>query len=1285
MALGGPNGIDQPLFPNESQQRRGDTQHTAARSALRRLVLAAAACEGAAGAAATAADQIAQLRADVARASAREAKDELRPCFSYGNQGHFRDAGLIKSHSLSRLADVEAAGKAANARADVALQKERRARMALRQQTSSPHDATSISDTIASRETRRREPTLTAEAKVQLRMELVAEIEEARRARAHVEVLTDRLRESEAEMSSSSKELRCLRAGEASCLKDLEMEVAAAKYSLAAEATAASDLRNEIDDAAAECRAMRQAKTIEAGEAISLRRSLVGAEQKTNEVTRKANVDRLRYRSETDELRSKVCILETAEKNAADDSSSLLRSRASNDLMRQREKATREFLASVLSGRLITFVHTVFLSWQNVLAREQEACTQKRLETKEVEVLRIECKTALREVDEFRNISDKAQSALASVESQAESAVISSEQAECVAVLTSWRERAQRNVLSSLLAAEFETLLRGFFFSWRGTVSARREEDARQRSLSQTQSLLQREQETIALLESSLEEVRKMSEQETHEARACLSESRRHADAAAEFRLELQEAAARTRDADSKATADLVHLRRELSDSSFWKAEVAQLRSNLEAETSQAENTRKLHAETSDCLHVEQADKNALQEEFNVSQRRIAEESAEVCVLRVAATEATERSEQLAQRSVATSCDDALWASLNGNALCEALSARREMGLRGFVSTLLAKQMEAVVKEAFCAWRAVPVVTQKQAQETAHLRAGQLAESEVACLSSELELSKLEREAAMAAAESQTELISRIKLGENETSQELKSLRCEFSSSVARIADLEESLTRESAKPAAGATNPEISSCFLHGRWGRAARGVLSSLLACQLECVVRDTFHVWLAACEKPAKNLTVDKSAQCLNGTSPPPGNESGLELLQTRKLVAVMKGVLATQMAARIEATTRGAFLSWRDFLCSATGANGQELAVQIAGAETREKAAETKLSEVQSQLASVAQEKLRLAENFSEQSTSLRKASDEASLYSSEVAILTEKMRQLQEAEKTTVRRAAEVEARIDQTSEAAAASQNHDSLVSHANATASATLWARRDRAARAAFGSLLSRNLDNVLRGAFIFWTDVLQMKRATPTESDQSVEVATRALKTEVERLRAELSQSEQRQFSTYNASKQQSPADSQNSFPASLLLIQRRERAARSFLTTVIASRLKIHVRGIFLLWASAVARVGGVGDAPSAAVFHESQKEQADYQAKTVADPIASDATEELREVRRVVSQSKATAMGHRILMELLMRREVAARGLLSSLISRLLEDFVATIIREWKAAIASPVGR
>jgi len=221
---------------------------------LRRLVFAAAACDGAAGAAANAADEIAQLRLDVQRAAARE--EQRSRLASYNKRHAWSDGGSVKDREREKASDAEARSLAAQKRTDEIMQRYNYNKREKSRDTSQqallgdavskevdrhdPSEAAELAQALAQARSElassRHKLTAEADELVAARHKLEAEAEARARTSAEVESLGKRLRRSEAQTSAANDDTEVLRTGEAVKLQRLHEELSTARSRSTAEA-----------------------------------------------------------------------------------------------------------------------------------------------------------------------------------------------------------------------------------------------------------------------------------------------------------------------------------------------------------------------------------------------------------------------------------------------------------------------------------------------------------------------------------------------------------------------------------------------------------------------------------------------------------------------------------------------------------------------------------------------------------------------------------------------------------------------------------------------------------------------------------------------------------------------------------------------------------------------------------------------------------------------------------------------------------------------------------------
>eukprot|EP00931_Biecheleriopsis_adriatica_P021217 TRINITY_DN1393_c0_g3_i1.p1 TRINITY_DN1393_c0_g3~~TRINITY_DN1393_c0_g3_i1.p1 ORF type:complete len:1455 (-),score=500.23 TRINITY_DN1393_c0_g3_i1:33-4397(-) len=380
----------------------GGFHRTAASSALRRLVMAAAACDGAAGAAATAADEIAQLRADVARATSRE---ELRSR-SAPYLGFAASQSSHRDRDRERAADVAAAGQAAQARAEAALQAHRKARLALRRQAEGGNvylqdtdNAKEVASKEAANDSSRREAAAAIAAATEaraemaaLRDELAAESQAKRRLSEEAEGFNQRIRRAQAEAVLARDELAGTRASEASTVALLREELYGSRSKAAAEAHEAEEAvkaLRQVDGAVAEARASAEAawaaKAAEAATAAAFQQSLQAAASEVAAAQAKAADEQAKTSARIRQLEH------DEEAAAAAFSRDALKGRVSEMMLARREEAARKIISSLMASKLESLVLGVFSAWRGSKAlthRELAAAAAAEEEAQELAQLR---------------------------------------------------------------------------------------------------------------------------------------------------------------------------------------------------------------------------------------------------------------------------------------------------------------------------------------------------------------------------------------------------------------------------------------------------------------------------------------------------------------------------------------------------------------------------------------------------------------------------------------------------------------------------------------------------------------------------------------------------------------------------------------------------------------------------------------------------------------------------------------------------------------------------------
>lgn len=290
------------------------------------------------------------------------------------------------------------------------------------------------------------------------------------------------------------------------------------------------------------------------------------------------------------------------------------------------------------------------------------------------------------------------------------------------------REEAARRVLSTLLASQLESLLRQTFAAWRGAKASSAREEALEIKEKQvakmatellkseaTQMLMTRKEETLrhwvaTLLSSSAETLMlntfrawqsakdlRLQEEQLQEAR---NQRLMNSDSLQTLKDELQEAL--SQEAKLRSLKDEVHEERtkQMNELDKLKDELEDLRSN---ETKKFKALREELSSKSASVETLQEELQAAKQQTDLAceeakEARVAHASAEAQVAQSSkdVVEARRREQELALPSFDAATARAVEMALG----------RREEAARRVLSTLLASQLESLLRQTLDAWRA---------------------------------------------------------------------------------------------------------------------------------------------------------------------------------------------------------------------------------------------------------------------------------------------------------------------------------------------------------------------------------------------------------------------------------------------------------------------------------------------------------------------------------------------------------------------------------------------------
>jgi len=818
-------GLDSDMRDMRMQNR------TAAGSALRRLVLAASACDDAACAASTAADEIAHLRANVAKAAAREEQRVRLTAQSSWNVGSAEDS----SH---------AAGRAAHARADAALQANRQARLGIRRQSTREMD---LLDASKKDKERRDDENDALRAEIaSLQEEMNAKIEEA-------SYLRQKLGHAESDRFAADESFERLRMQEGSCLNQAHAELEDERTYASAEAHAAAQAIASSREAA------------EVAKRVQIQNAALHSEIQAARAQAQAH-------SEAFEVEKRALVAEQ-ELMAAALSKDSAQARVSGERVARHKGSLHRIVASLHTNQVAQLVCCAFAAWQHARKQSSEVASWAT----EAENLRSAAVAAVEEAS-----ADEAAAAQRALH------------AESQVLLSIHHQQQTSNVLASLMAHNTENMCRFSLRAWRAATDA---------------SLVQVQQES-------------------------------HVQG-----IYLEAQSARSAEAD---VADL-------------QAKLVTLKENCGHQEQQLEHT--MASRVQQTLRMEeQASKELLSSHsaLKISEskaRLLAEELSEA---RAAAAAALDKSEVdrtailNLQESYDTLSNEAM-AALH-SAGHSALQMRRGEAAQRLVASFLASHSENALWEAFCAWRQMMLVEEKEregsdkasmelqqlrhdlesalllaktSQEKADASTSELADAKGIALAHKEatnEVTRLQKEldAALQLADSHKERAEAytLKLADAEESAGVKSEEREKAAELQqkledalRLAKLSQEEANSSANELAHTKNQVCA----HEESAKEAAGLRQELeKALQLvkqsqeKC---EAHTLELADATEAARGFTVLQeelgSALHLSKVSQDKAEECSRELACAK----AARHMLATALAANLEQVVLSAFLAWR----------------------------------------------------------------------------------------------------------------------------------------------------------------------------------------------------------------------------------------------------------------------------------------------------------------------------------------------------------------------------------
>mmetsp|Transcript_130514 Transcript_130514/g.226805 ORF Transcript_130514/g.226805 Transcript_130514/m.226805 type:complete len:1670 (+) Transcript_130514:107-5116(+) len=883
----------------EAPRVRQDVERMRASSALRRLLLAASACDGAAGAAATAADEIAQLRADVQRGAARE--EQRARLAGYNNWDG------IKDRRREHKAAIEGQRADADQRAADMLKRYKNNRLLAKRQAD--QDPTSPIKEGSRREAAGKASEL-AEALVEAKAELAAarreadaEAEARKQAVQDTERLGKRLRRTEAEAQTAQEDAEAQRAEEAAILKRLREEVTTARSKATSESREAAEARQaaqeEAADAAEAARAARladDARNAEAAEASELRgryeaKLLEALEAQRNsaaEASSEAQQAQAAAAARAADAAAHAEALAHAHKWGAEQDArakSVARDavvdRALQALLVRREEAARRMLAHSMAAHLDTLVRGVFHAWRDAEALQREvSCAREKavaleeersaaeetvrrlqeqieaseshhsssaaqllkdLEAEQAEVARLRenCRSAEAEVDLIRRRA--AEEALTASAAASEAEARNGLAARSTALLLARRVESCRHVLATLLASQIECTVRGAFGAWRESVEQ-----------------LALEANSVNDIRSQVSEVQEAAKKAADAHAAELAEhlskaektSKELADTAAELQCMRERSAQQDLAEEMLANEAVAQARAasaaQASASEGAKVAMQALRQGEEASQQAAKLAEdraaaEFRSEAMAAREEHSKSIEAKEAEVDRLKRYLKKANADVESHQLAKADAEAR---LAERQASTGANA-------GDLLREearaALALQRESLSRRVFASMLASHLELQLRGAFGAWCAVLIEAHISEEEQRARAAAASAAREQAAASAR----ELAAEVAAAA-----ELRQRLRETTASEAAAAEASARSRETDAMEVAALTTEVTQLREAAAAGtdrapSLNEQVAQAILMRR-EETSRRVVATLLAHHLELTARGAFCAWRAACER-------------------------------------------------------------------------------------------------------------------------------------------------------------------------------------------------------------------------------------------------------------------------------------------------------------------------------------------------------------------------------------------------------------------------------------------------
>lgn len=692
-----------------ARTRPGDVrQQSAKHAAMRRLVLAAAACEGAAQTAATAADSIAQLRRDVADS----AREEVRGRLSRFGSGRWSVARDVKDRDR-QAALVEADKRAAEQRADDALERYKhkqhgwvyqddqgsrsepqlqlqqmqlqRGRAALRHDSRADENGNATRDHWLASEREEELVEALREARAELhsaRREMRNEVVEANVYSASESEALAELQAAKADLAMASEAAFRARADEsreaAAIVRRLNEELSVARSKAATEAWEAAESRKAlheeqatVNDHASVAEQFRGLHKAEAAEATSLRRRLEVASTTAADAERRAAEEVLLAQRSAEahkvEARQAEAVVAARDEATAALRSVQLRGKeeaaaaaaatdmlavhsASRALLERREEVSRGVIASLLAYHLEHFARDAFAAWRHSMAL---AAGDRQAET-----LQAHHTSAARALDAEREEVARLRTSLTRSEAEALNAregaraQVAAAEAQAAAVATEAREQ-HRKVAAEVALADS-----------RAAASAAEAEAARVQ---------------LATLEAAAEADKAAA------AEAADAAAERHAAA-------LEERALRLRGAENEAAARGASVAAAEQRTLEHRAQAAAAEEAARVARQQAEELRSQAADAD--AHRERAHSAAAEAARLQALLHEAIQEAETAKLAATAPapQSAKEAEAVAEAKAATAMVPLLW--------------RREAMSRHVLASVLAAHLELQVRVTFSAWRA---------------------------------------------------------------------------------------------------------------------------------------------------------------------------------------------------------------------------------------------------------------------------------------------------------------------------------------------------------------------------------------------------------------------------------------------------------------------------------------------------------------------------------------------------------------------------------------------------